>query len=106
MITVFVQFKLPEKISRETAASLFQGSAERYRSVQGLVRKYYLHDPDSDAAGGCYLFETRAAAEAAFDDAWHAMVTERYGAAPEIRFFETPVIVDNAQDRIEITAAA
>ena len=31
-----------------------------------------------------------------YSDAWKKMITQRYGAAPEITYYETPVIVDNA----------
>ena len=106
MITVFVQFQLPQKITREKAAELFEASAERYRTVDGLVRKYYLHDPDNDRAGGCYLFHSRAEADAAFDGEWLEMVTEKYGGAPDIRYFETPVIVDNDKAAIQLGSAA
>ena len=36
---------------------------------------------------------------------WKKMITERYGTAPEITFFETPVIVDNAADSATHKAA-
>lgn len=98
MITVIVKFTLREALSREDAAAIFQSTADRYRTVAGLVRKYYLHDVENDAAGGCYLFETRQAAEAAFDQEWKNLVTDKYGAAPDIQYFETPVIVDNSPD--------
>jgi hypothetical protein len=34
------------------------------------------------------------------------MIAERYGTTPSIRYFETPVIVDNAVGEIEADAAA
>ena len=96
MITVFVQFKLQDPLSPDAAKALFQSTADRYRGMNGLVRKYYLHDVENNAAGGCYLFESRATAEAAFNAEWRNLVKQKYGADPEIRFFETPVIVDNS----------
>lgn len=51
-------------------------------------------------AGGCYLFENRANAEAAFSDEWRALIADKYGAEPQIGFFETPVVVDNATEEI------
>lgn len=106
MITAYVQFKLPAGTTLEQSTAIFESTAPRYRSVPGLIRKYYLHDPATDSAGGCYLFETRALAEASFDDAWHALIAEKYGAAPEVKYFETPVIVDNAAGAIETASAA
>jgi hypothetical protein len=105
MITAIVQFKLPEGISRAQAAALFNQSAPKYRNLPGLVRKYYLYGEDG-AAGGVYLWESRAAAEKVYDAAWRRMLTERYGAAPTVTYFETPVIVDNLTGKIETEAAA
>lgn len=105
MITAIVQFKLPKGISRADAVAKFQNSAPKYHSLEGLVRKYYLYDAGG-VGGGVYLWESRAAAEKCYDAAWRKMITERYGAAPEIRFFETQVIVDNVSDEIVVEDAA
>jgi hypothetical protein len=102
MITAVVQFPLPDGVTRDDAKSLFESSAPRYREVAGLVRKYYLFDADEAVAGGCYLFDSRAAAEAAFDDDWRKLIEGRYGAPPQVRYFDTPVIVDNATGDIVV----
>jgi hypothetical protein len=95
MITAIVRFKLPANIDAAKAAELFQGSAPKYQGLKGLVRKYYLYDAGSRTGGGCYLWESREAADRVYTAEWRKMITERYGSAPEISFFETPVIVDN-----------
>ena len=100
MITAVVQFKLTNGTSLEDARAIFQSTAPRYQGMSGLVRKYYLFDPDSGTGGGCYLFETRAAAEAVFNDEWRALIRDKYGAEPGIQYFETPVIVDNISNEI------
>ena len=100
MITAIVQFKVPGSPTLEQAKSLFESTAPRYRGMAGLIRKYYLFDPATAMAGGCYLFEDRAAADALFDDGWRALIRDKYGAEPEIRYFETPVVVDNAAEEV------
>jgi hypothetical protein len=95
MITAVVRFKLPQGTSLEAARALFEKSAPNYKGVPGLVRKYYLFGEDR-TGGGVYLWESREAAERMYSDAWRKMIAERYGAAPEIAYYETPVIVDNA----------
>ena len=100
MITAVVRFKLMEGTSLDDAAAIFQSTAPRYRGMTGLLRKYYLFDPDTGTGGGCYLFESRGAAEAVFDDAWRALIKEKYGAEPDIGYYETPVMVDNVSDEI------
>jgi hypothetical protein len=100
MITAVVQFKLTEGTSLEDATVIFQSTAPRYLGMAGLARKYYLFDPDTGKGGGCYLFESRADAEAIFNDAWRALIKDKYGAEPDIQYFETPVVVDNLNDEI------
>lgn len=96
MITAIVQFKLPDGTTVEDAMAMFEAGAANYRGRAGLVRKYYLYG-EGAAAGGVYLWESRAAAEALYTDEWKAMLEERFGAAPQITFFETPLIIDNTE---------
>jgi hypothetical protein len=105
MITAIVRFKLPASIDAAKAAELFQSSAPKYRDLQGLVRKYYLFDGENHTGGGCYLWESREAAERVYNAEWRKMITERYGSAPEISYFETPVIVDNEVGKTILDAA-
>ena len=105
MITAIVRFKLPANIDAAKAAELSQGSAPKYRGCKGLVRKYYLFDAESRTGGGCYLWESREAAERVYNAEWRKMIADRYGAAPEISFYETPVIVDNSQGKTNLDAA-
>lgn len=100
MITAVVQFKLPEGTSLEDAKARFESTAPNYKGLKGLERKYYLFDAEAGTGGGCYLFESREIAEATFNDEWRARIRDKYGAEPEIRFFETPVIVDNQRGEI------
>ena len=95
-ITTVVQFRLPQPISLEEATRRFESSAPKYRNVPGLIRKYYLRAEDGRTAGGVYLWESRAAAEATYSTQWCEYVTKAFGATPEITWFDTPVIVDNA----------
>ena len=96
MITAIVRFRLPQSVKLADAKKMFEGSAPKYVGLSGLVRKYYLFDEASHTGGGVYLWESREAAEKVYNDEWKKMITERYGAAPEINYFESPVIVDNA----------
>jgi hypothetical protein len=105
MITAIVRFKLPATLDAADAAKLFQGSVPKYQGLAGLVRKYYLFDAESRTGGGCYLWESREAAERVYNAEWRKMITERYGAPPEISYFETPVIVDNALGTTILDAA-
>ena len=105
MITAIVNFKLPAEIDAKKAADLFKGSAPKYRGMKGLVRKYYLFDEQSRIGGGVYLWKSRADADAVYTPQWKAYIAERYGAPPDIRYFETAVVVDNESDKILADAA-
>jgi hypothetical protein len=96
MITAIVRFPLPKGTSLATAKAMFEKSAPNYRSSPGLVRKYYLFGDDG-LGGGVYLWESREAAERQYSPAWKSMVAERFGSAPDIAYYDTPVIVDNSQ---------
>jgi hypothetical protein len=105
MITAIVRFKLPATVDIREASELFRGSAPKYKGLPGLIRKYHLFDPETRTGGGCYLWENREAAERVYTSEWRKMIAERYGAQPEISFFETPVIVDNTLGKTIFEAA-
>lgn len=104
MITAIVRFKLPASITAANAAELFRGSAPKYQGLEGLVRKYYLFDEKSRTGGGVYLWESREAADKVYTADWRRMIAERYGAEPEILYFDTPVIVDNDSEEVLLAA--
>ena len=86
MITAIVRFKLPANVTLDAATKLFKGSAPKYQNLPGLIRKYYLYGEGQ--GGGVYLWKSRADAEKIDTAEWRGMIAERYGAEPEITFFE------------------
>jgi len=106
MITELVMFDLPNGITREKVVADMRQSAPKWRENSDLIRKNYLYDPHNGQAGGVYLWKNKGAAMRAHDEAWRKKIVELYGSEPVIRYFETPLIVDNAlQDIIEEVAA-
>jgi putative monooxygenase ydhR len=95
MITTLVQFALPAPISLAEATKRFESSAPKYRNLPGLIRKYYVRSEDGRTAGGIYLWDSRAAAEAVYNGEWRERVEKLYGVKPTIAWFDTPVVVDN-----------
>lgn len=100
MIAAVVQFMLPAPVTREKARDLYLETAPKYRVVEGLIRKYYLLSQDGRAGGGVYLWKSKAHAEKLFTPEWRQFIKERYGAEPQISFFESPVVVDNLTGEI------
>jgi hypothetical protein len=103
MITAIVRFALPPGTNLDAAKAMFEKSAPNYKGAPGLVRKYYLYGEDR-IGGGVYLWESREAADRMYSDAWRKMITEKFGNAPEITYFETPIIVDNSPNSSTRTA--
>ena len=97
MIVAIVRFPLPTDMSAEQARASFEASAPSYQGLPGLHRKYYLRAQDGSEGGGVYLWESRAAAEAVYDEAWRARLTERFGAEPRVEYLDCPVVVDPEQ---------
>lgn len=95
MITVFTTFTLPKPITLEEARSIFLSTAPKYQGVQGLFRKTYVLSLDGATAGGVYLWNSRAEADALYTASWRAFVREKYGTEPTVTYFESPVVVDN-----------
>ena len=94
-VTAVVNFAIPEGKTEEELVAGFESSTALYRDVPGLLRKYYLLSEDRRTGGGVYIFETRADAERVHDEDWRARLRERMGVEPDVRYFDSPVIVDN-----------
>ena len=106
MITAIVQFKVADGVSRDEILTNMGNAAPRFESVPGLIRKNFLLDANRGVGGGVYTWETRDAAEALYAEggAWREAIRNVYGVDPEITWFETPVIVDNAIGEIKKSA--
>jgi hypothetical protein len=95
-----VQFRLKTPLSPDAARALFEATAGRYLGYPGLIRKSYVRSDDGRLVGALYEWESRAAGEGLYDEAWRARVSAHYGAEPELTWLETPVVVDNEAGEI------
>jgi len=95
MVTVIVNFKLPDKMTREEIISKFEKTTQRWRDNQHLIRKNYLIDLDRGIAGGVYLWKEKIHAEIWLGAEFRKMVKENYGDEPKFQYFETPILLDN-----------
>jgi heme-degrading monooxygenase HmoA len=95
MIIAVVEFELGKSVTLDEAARMFEGSAPKYRGLPGLLRKHYIRSEDGQTVGGVYIWKSREAADAVYNDEWRSFVTDKYGQAPVVRFFDNPVSVDN-----------
>jgi hypothetical protein len=95
VITVITTYPLPEPMTRQEAQRNFLSTAPRYQDVVGLVRKYYYLSQDGRTIGGVYLWNSRADAEAMFNDEWRRVMRDKYRSDPSVVYFDCPVVVDN-----------
>ena len=97
MITAIVTAPIPEGMTYEQYAANVETFAGRFRSIPGLVRKYFLFSEEHGRAGGVYLWETRDDADACYavGGSWRENFVSVFGVEPEIAVFRSPVVVDN-----------
>ncbi|WP_428492982.1 YdhR family protein [Rhodopila sp.] len=99
MITAIVLYDLPPHINEANCRAHFHAIAPGFLEVPGLIRKQFIHASEGGYAGGCYLWETRAAAERFYSGPWREGIISRYGGAPRISFFDTMAIADVATQK-------
>jgi hypothetical protein len=102
MITAIVQIDLPEPLAKDKARDIFMQSAHTYRKVDGLIRKYYILTEDGSSAGGVYLWTSIEIARAFYSQEWKTFIIQKYGVAPSITYFHSPVVVDNLANKITL----
>ena len=100
MITEYVLFDLPSGMSREEVVAGMHEVAPRWQREPNLIRKTFVFDPQAHQAGAFYLWTDRASAEAAHDEAWRQRILATYKSEPRIRYFDTPLVVDNALGKL------
>ena len=98
---VVVQFPLAKR-TQEQAIAGGNSTAPTYLGLaeKGLIRKDYLNG--DTGTGGIYLWESREAAEAWFTEERVQMLTEKFGAAPTLTWYDTHVTVDNLKEEVRV----
>jgi hypothetical protein len=93
-VAVLVAVPIPAGMPQDRLAGLFVAAAPEYARVPGLMRKYFTIGDDK-TAGGMYLWSSRAAAEAWYNDAWKAGVLKRWGKPAVVSYFAVPIAIDD-----------
>lgn len=95
MTTSITRFRLPAGIPRATIEQALHDVAPQFKTIPGLLRKYFLLAEDGTTGGGVYLWASFTEARAFSEGPLRAMVREKFAVEPEITYYDTPVIVDN-----------
>jgi hypothetical protein len=103
MITAIVRYKLPASIDRDACLAHFKKIAPGFKTAKGLVHKQFIWR-ENGTAGGVYLWKTLEDARAFYTGPWLAGILARYGVYPEIEYFETFAMTDNARGVVDVYA--
>jgi hypothetical protein len=95
--TVIVAIATPPGVPRAAIESGMAKAVPTYAKLPGLIRKYFTIGEAS--FGGVYLWKSRAAAQAWFTDAWRAKAQATYGSAPQVTYYDVPIVLDGANAR-------
>ncbi len=97
-----VRFPAPAGLSGMKLRAVLEDAVPRYQKVPGLQRKCFIGNDMH--GGGVYEWESRAAAQAFYDEAWFERLLTVYGARPELQFFDLHALVDNDAHTTRIDA--
>ena len=97
LVAVVVIARIPPGVTHAKLEEGILASVPTYQNIPGLIRKVFTVNEDS--YGGLYVWANRAAAEAWFTPEFVAKVKARTGVEPEIRYFDSPVQIDNRASR-------
>jgi hypothetical protein len=78
----------------ETVLDVVNSRAEQYRSVPGLIQKFYVHDTQSKHIGGVFVFDSKENLQAFWDSDLAQSTSNAY------KFIEPPIVRE-----LEITRA-
>jgi hypothetical protein len=95
MITEYILFDVPRQLTREQIVEGMREVSPKWRATPDLIRKTFVYDAEASQAGAFYLWKNKAAAVQAHGDTWRRGILAKYGSVPQIRYFQTPLVVDN-----------
>lgn len=103
MLIAIVQIPGIER-SKEDAIAAARSSAPTFAKLPGLVCKYYLNG--TNGGGGVYIWETREAADAWYNEGWAEMMERRFGAKPILTYYDNYVVLDNVNAALRVDGVA
>lgn len=96
MIGVMVIFQFDGPVDTERVRKVADESHARFVGMPGLRSKTFCIDKQVNAAVNFYVWDSRDAAEAFFNEELVQRVTALYGVAPSVRYLDIAGLVDNA----------
>lgn len=99
MIAELVTFPLAQHMEREAVMEDARTVIDHWRGNDQLIRKHFLIGEDGSIRG-LYFWKSRAAAEAAHDEAWKNQAEVRLGVRPTIEYFDMLMVLDNVMGTV------
>ncbi len=96
-VAVVVKVPTPWYAPRSVVVGRMRDTVPQYAALPGLAYKAYSFAQADGHYGGIYLWKNEASARAFFSPDWFARVEKERGAKGQVRFFEVPVAIANAQ---------
>ena len=114
MVAACFRFVLPEGTDWKAVRQMMKERAKAFQQVPGLRSKACLLDVDRREIGGnyvwetreAYIWETRKALDAYLRSDLYFAVVRKVGAPQEVRIYEVPEYVDNADATTALGQAA
>lgn len=102
MILAIVKVTIPKEMDLDEYTAHCEDVAPNFEDLPGLIRKNFLYSADERVAGGVYCWETREAAEECYrkGGVWRKNIQDFFQAEPEITYYHSPVVTDNALGEI------
>ena len=93
-----LSIKFKSTHSSEKLISVCQEDLETFRTVPGLLQKYYLAEETTGAISGIYIFETKSDRAAFWASELAKAIPARYGVIPEtlrVEQYEMAIILND-----------
>jgi hypothetical protein len=104
MITVIVKYQPANPISRNDFKAMMQfGAQQQFSGLPHLLSKQFCFDETSGQGLSVYLWESKAHAEAFFNDEFMATFQQAMGCSPLVEYHEALVVVDNRQGDVLVS---
>lgn len=102
MITVLVQFKLPDAIATEHMPMAIAGIASSFQNAFGLIDKSFLTATKSRTFAAVLLWSSRDDAEWFFTATWKAMMIEDYEFELYLTYFDTSFLLADKSNPLDL----
>lgn len=101
-VLVFVRFPRPEGWDVETLYAKYKETTVLYTDIDGLLRKDYHYNPETDIGGGMYLWDDEEKARAFHQGPWMERLLANYGSEPEIDWLQIPMTTDGINHSVAV----